>query len=90
LEYSKKRLLPTGSIVILKEGRKRLLIYGRKQILMNENIPKMYDYLACYYPEGYINPDHTFVFNHEDIENTVFIGYMDSEEKVFAEYLATV
>ncbi|MBT2680633.1 DUF4176 domain-containing protein [Bacillus sp. ISL-35] len=90
MEYSKKRLLPTGSVVILKEGSKRLLIYGRKQILMNENEPKMYDYLACYYPEGYINPDHTFVFNHEDIESTVFIGYVDKEEDAFAEYLATV
>ena len=27
----------------------------------------MYDYIGCFYSEGYINPEYTFVFNHEDI-----------------------
>jgi hypothetical protein len=88
LEFSSKKLLPTGSVVILKEGNKKLMIYGRKQLLLNEDEPKMYDYLACFYPEGYINPDYSFVFNHEDIKEIVFIGYVDQEEDTFANYLA--
>jgi hypothetical protein len=88
LEFSKEKLLPTGSIVVLKEGKKKLVIYGRKQILMREDKPKMYDYLGCFYPEGYINPDYTFVFNHEDISEIIFVGYIDQDEKQFAEYLS--
>jgi hypothetical protein len=77
LEFSKEKLLPTGSIVVLKEGTKKLVIYGRKQILMSEENPKMYNYLGCFYPEGYINPDYTFVFNHDDISEIIFVGYID-------------
>ncbi len=43
----------------------------------------IYDYIGCFYPEGYINPDYTFVFNHEDIEEIVFIGFIDEEEEAF-------
>jgi hypothetical protein len=59
LEFSKEKLLPTRSIVVLKEGTKKLVIYGRKQVLLSEENPKMYDYLGCFYPEGYINPGFT-------------------------------
>jgi hypothetical protein len=45
-------------------------------------------YLGCFYPEGYINPDYTFVFNHEDIKEIIFVGYIDEEEKNFVEFLS--
>ncbi|MFX3623248.1 MAG: DUF4176 domain-containing protein [Ectobacillus sp.] len=86
MEFSKEKLLPNGSIVRLKEGEKRLVIYGRKQLLMKSE-PVMYDYLGCLYPEGYMNPDYTFVFNHEDIEEIVFVGFVDEQEEKFAELL---
>ncbi|AXO91109.1 DUF4176 domain-containing protein [Bacillus cereus] len=86
MEFSKERLLPNGSIVLLKEGTKKIVIYGRKQILMVEEA-SMYDYIGCFYPEGYINPDYTFVFNHEDIEEIIFVGFVDEEEEVFVELL---
>lgn len=72
---------PHGSIVLLKEGKKKLVIYGRKQILLSGEEPKMYDYLGCFFPEGYINQDYSFVFNHEDIEEILFIGFINEEEK---------
>jgi hypothetical protein len=56
-------LIPNGSIVLLKGGSKKLMIYGRKQLSLKEN-EQMYDYLAVPYPEGYINPDYSYVFNH--------------------------
>lgn len=80
-------LLPIGTVVILKEGVKKLMIYGRKQLLLHEENPTMYDYVACYYPEGYINQDYTFVFNHGDIEEIVYQGYQNEEEFKFLQLL---
>ena len=39
----KKSYLPIGTVVLLKEGKKRLMIYGRKQFVQSEN--KEYDYV---------------------------------------------
>jgi hypothetical protein len=78
-------LLPIGSVVLLKNGTKKLMIYGRKQKLAAENT--VYDYVGCLYPEGYINPDYSYVFNHEDIAVVIFTGYQDEEEKGYLEKL---
>lgn len=82
-----QRLLPNGSIILLKEGKKKLVIYGRKQILALEE-PQMFDYLACPYPEGYVSPEFAYLFNHEDIQDIVFIGYQDEDEEQFQVVLA--
>jgi hypothetical protein len=39
-----QELLAIGSIVLLKGGRKKLCVYGRKQIQLSTN--KMYDYIC--------------------------------------------
>lgn len=82
MQFSKEKLLPNGSIVLLKGGTKKVVIYGRKQLLMVEE-PVMYDYIGCFYPEGYIDPDYTFVFNHDAIEEIIFVGFIDEEEEAF-------
>ena len=48
-----KDLLPIGSIVLLKDGLKRLMIIG---IMQNDagGTGKNYDYLGELYPEGHI------------------------------------
>lgn len=81
-------LLPIGSIVILKDGEKKLMIYGRKQI--QTGTAKLWDYIACLYPEGNIDDEHCYLFNHSDIERTIFIGYQDEEEFEFREELKKV
>ncbi|KAA6449542.1 DUF4176 domain-containing protein [Bacillus swezeyi] len=81
------KLLPIGSIVLLEGGTKRLMIYGRKQIMVSNN-PKMFDYIGVFYPEGYIDPEHAFAFNHSDIEKVIFEGYQDEEEIEFQQVLA--
>ena len=43
----------------------------------------MYDYIGCFYPEGYIDPDYTFLFNHDAIEEIVFEGFIDEEKEAF-------
>ncbi|EJR02676.1 MULTISPECIES: DUF4176 domain-containing protein [Bacillus cereus group] len=75
-------LLPIGSIVILKEGTKKLMIYGRKQQVETDKVKK-FDYMGCFYPEGYISPDFTYLFNHDDIQEVVSGGYKDEEERAF-------
>ena len=89
-------LLPNGSIVLLKGGNKRLMIYGRKQIITGEGNEEdqkesiagtMFDYLGVPYPEGYINQDYAYVFNHSDIIDIIFRGYEDEEEEDFQEIL---
>ncbi len=97
-----EKLLPNGSIVFLKGGNKRLMIYGRKQIITEdgmeyieakgEEVPEqtMYDYLGVFYPEGYIDEEHTYVFNHSDIIDIIFRGYEDEEEEEFQKVLRQV
>lgn len=48
---------------------------------------QMWDYIACMYPEGNINEDYMFLFNHEDIEKVVYRGYSDVEEEKFLKIL---
>ena len=71
-------LLPIGSVVLLKGGKKRVMIYGRKQIREGED--KVWDYIACLYPEGNLGPDYTYVFDHKSIKKVFFIGFQDYEE----------
>ncbi|WP_026089247.1 MULTISPECIES: DUF4176 domain-containing protein [Bacillus] len=82
-------LLPNGSIILLNGGNIKLMIYGRKQTLITEDERngKMYDYLAVPYPEGYISPEYTYVFNHQDIAEIIFTGYINEEENDFQNVL---
>lgn len=83
------KLLPNGSIILLEGGNIKLMIYGRKQILVTEddNNGTMYDYLAVPYPEGYISPDYTYVFNHANIAEVIFKGFTNEEEVEFQNIL---
>lgn len=77
-----KNYLPIGSIVILKNGSKKIMIYGRRQSRVNE-IDREYDYIACLYPEGNIDENYMYLFDHEDIDRVVFRGYSDAEEEAY-------
>ena len=81
-----KEYLPLGSIVILKEGEKAIMIYGRKQL--HATTREEYDYVACLYPEGNINEEFTYLFDHDQINEVVHTGYSDDADKEFvAEFL---
>ena len=77
------KYLPIGSVVLLKNGTKRVMIYGRKQIHIETG--KEWDYLACLYPEGNINEDFMYLFNHDQIDKVYYLGYRDDEEVKFVE-----
>lgn len=40
----------------------------------------MYDYAGCLWPEGYMDKDSCYVFDHEDIDCLYYIGLQDIEE----------
>ncbi|EKN66657.1 hypothetical protein BABA_14407 [Neobacillus bataviensis LMG 21833] len=75
------KYLPIGSVVLLEGGTKRVMIYGRRQQELNTK--KIWDYIACLYPEGNINEQYMYLFNHDQIEKIYFIGYQDEEEFEF-------
>lgn len=82
-----KNLLPIGSVVLLKGGEKRLMISGIKQIEDGGN-GQEYDYMGVLYPEGHMGDQFQYLFNHEDIAETVFRGYEDEERQEFLDKLA--
>ena len=72
-----KKFLPIGSVVRLKESQKRIMIVGVKQKQADSD--KVWDYSACLYPEGIIDPDRLFLFDSEQIERLFFVGFQDGE-----------
>ncbi len=76
-----KDLLPIGSVVLLKGGNKRVMICGRIQTRAGEE--KIYDYSACYFPEGIVDPSNMFFFDRDAIDVIFFIGCQDEEELRF-------
>ena len=83
-----ERFLPIGSVVKLKEGKKRLMITGFLPIEQKENGEKnVWDYSGCLYPEGIIVSSTNYLFNHSQIEEVHFIGLVDEEEEQFKQKL---
>lgn len=78
-----KDMLPIGSVVLLKDGNKRVMICGRIQAKAGED--KIYDYSACYYPQGVVSADSMFFFNRDAIDRVFFLGFQDAEELAFRE-----
>ena len=81
-----KELLPIGSIVLLKDGEKRLMIDGVMQSNEGGN-GEEYDYLGVLYPEGHVGDQFQYLFNHEDIDKIIFRGYEDEERDSFIKKL---
>ena len=75
-----KVLLPIGSVVKLKEGTKSVMIIG---ILQEDAEGNNYDYISCLFPEGYIDEETFYLFNHDDIEIVESMGYVNSQTKEF-------
>lgn len=79
---NKEKYLPIGTVVLLKNAEKRLMIMGYCPVPRN-NDKTVYDYCGCLYPEGLINSDEIAVFNHDQIENISYLGFTDEESNDF-------
>ena len=80
-----KELLPIGSVVLLKSGTKRVMIFGIKQTDNETGVE--YDYISVLYPEGNVGEVGQYLFNHSDIAEIYFRGYEDEEREGFMEAL---
>ena len=76
------RFLPIGTVVLLKGGKKRLMITGFCSY-DDATRDKAYDYTGCLYPEGIISSKQMALFNHSQIEKIYYLGLRDDEEKTF-------
>ena len=81
-----KGLLPIGSVVLLKNGKKKVMVYGIKQTDQSSGIE--YDYISVLYPEGNMGDGTQFLFSHEDIDDIFFRGYEDEEREGFIDNLS--
>ncbi len=78
-----KGLLPIGTVVLLKNSTKRVMIIGVCQKEINDTEERIWDYTGCYYPEGYMGPDKSFLFNNDQVEKVFALGYQDEEQFAF-------
>ena len=82
-----KQLLPIGSVVLLKDGTKEVMITGFYSVSADEP-NTIYDYCGCMYPEGVISSDQNLLFNHSQIVKILYMGYKSEKEVEFKQNLA--
>ena len=81
-----KKYLPLGSVVLMKDAKKRIMITGYA-VKAPESGDRLWDYIGCLWPEGMIAPDKNLLFDHKDIQQIFAIGYSDDEQKRFMSVL---
>lgn len=81
-----KELLPIGSVVRLKDGKKKVMVFGVKQT--DKGTGEEHDYIGVVYPEGNLGEELQFFFEHDKIEEVVFRGFEDQERENFINRLA--
>ena len=84
-----EKTLPIGSVVLLKNATKRLMILGYCRYKAGDQT-KIYDYCGCTYPEGFISPEKTAIFDHEDIAQIYALGFQNDEQILFRQRLIEV
>ena len=81
-----EKYLPLGSIVLLNGGKHRVMVTGFC-CMASEDTSKVYDYVGCLYPEGFISVDKNILFDHDQIYKVYYMGLSDNEEKEFKKNL---
>lgn len=77
-------MYPIGTIILLNEGKRKIMILNRGSLCKNEEGEINYfDYSGCIYPVG-LDPQVPMIyFNEENIAQVVHEGYRDSEEQKY-------
>lgn len=78
-------MLPIGSVVMLKDSTKKMMIIGFLQQQMDDN--KVWDYVGLPYPEGYMGSTRTYLFDQKQIDCVYALGYQDNEQFAFSAHL---
>lgn len=71
-----EKYLPIGTVVLLKGGKKKLMITGYGTV---KNKKEIYDYVGHPYPEGIRMKEENYIFNHNQIERIYHFGYRSQE-----------
>ena len=74
------RILPIGSVVLLADGTKPVMIFGYLQTAMQDKTD-MVDLIGVPYPEGNVNALMQFGLQMTDIREVLFEGYRTEEFK---------
>lgn len=74
-------LLPIGTVALLKDSTRRVMIVGVCQKSVSTGT--FYDYAGVVFPEGFLSPDKLFLFNNSQIKQIFAIGYQDQEQLEF-------
>ena len=81
-----KEYLPIGSVVLLKNATKRVMITGF-YVKTDDKNDLVYDYVGCLFPEGMVSSTQNCVFNHEQIGEVFHKGLEEEKKKAFKENL---
>lgn len=76
--YSYDRVLPIGSVVLLEGAESRLMILGYQRKSADPSDKMIYDYCGCPYPQGYLSPEKTAIFNHDKIDRIISLGLQNA------------
>lgn len=74
------KLLPIGTVVLLKDYKKKVMIFGVKQTVKDNEV---FDYIGVPYPEGNIGIKYHIFFNNNQIESIYFKGCADDDYEKF-------
>ena len=81
------RLLPIGTVAMLKGGQKRVMIMGYCPVEDGDQEQKVYDYSGCIFPEGMISSKQILLFNQDQVEEVFHKGLVDEEQEGFMDKL---
>lgn len=78
-------ILPIGTVVLTETGEVPLMIVSRASLFDDNGEIGYFDYAAVPYPEGMVTDNEYLFFNHEDVADVIYFGYVNSHEQIFAE-----
>ncbi len=80
-----EKLLPIGSVILLRGGTKELMIIGYFPV--DKETGECYEYEGCLYPEGLITTEDIALIHHDAIEKVVQRGYASAAtENILKKY----
>ena len=79
------KFLPLGSVVLLKDAKRYIVIIG--YAVIEEGGSKVWDYMGCAYPIGVINSENNLLFNRKQIDKVIHTGFSDDEGDKFINVL---
>ena len=91
-----EKFLPIGTVVLLKGGKKEVMITSYCIFPNNTELKdgkevkaqkKIYEYGGCIYPEGILDSNMVCAFNHNQIEKVTYMGYQTDQQKELSRVL---